>query len=110
MNFLAWPFKLLKFSVFYSGELVSSNLRVAKDILRGRSHYSDVVGEFDVQLNTSLQIVILLTLITMTPGTVSLAYDVDRSILTVHFMYDDEAVGFEDKIRSKYIPFIRTLY
>lgn len=96
------------FILFFSKELIVANLRVAYDVLTPQHHMRPGIVAIPLDLKTDLQITVLTTLVTLTPGTLSLHVTDDRRMLYIHAMYiDDEAKlirsikeGFERRVRE----------
>lgn len=96
------------FILFFVRELVLANLRVAHDILTPRHHMTPGIVAVPLDVETDLEITVLATVITLTPGTLSLHVADDRRTLYVHAMYidDPEALvrgikeGFERRVRE----------
>ncbi len=105
--FFKFP-KLVSYVVFIIKELFVSNFRVAYDVLTPVNHMNPAIIGIPLDANTDREIVTLATLITFTPGTLSLEISEDRKTLYVHEMYipggDVEAVrrklkdGFERRL------------
>lgn len=96
------------FILFFARELVLANLRVAHDVLTPRHHMTPGIVAVPLDVESDLEITVLATIITLTPGTLSLHVTDDRRTLYVHAMYiDDPAVlvrgikeGFERRVRE----------
>jgi len=96
------------FIAFFFRELVLANLRVAHDILTPRHHMTPGIVAVPLDVESDLEVTVLATVITLTPGTLSLHLTDDRRTLYVHAMYiDDPAVlvrgikeGFERRVRE----------
>lgn len=96
------------FVLFFLRELVLANLRVAYDVLTPRHHMTPGIVAVPLDVATDLEITVLATLITLTPGTLSLHVAEDRRTLYVHAMYIDEPAllvrslkeGFERRVRE----------
>lgn len=96
------------FIPFFIKEMVVANLRVAHDVLTPRDYMTPGIIAVPLDLETDMQITLLATLITLTPGTLSLNVSDDRKILYVHAMYIDDPAdlvreikdGFEMRIRE----------
>lgn len=96
------------FIPYFIKELVAANLRVAYDVLTPQDHMQPGIVAVPLDLETDLQITLLATCITLTPGTLSLHISDDRRTLFVHAMYieDPETLvheikqGFEKRIRE----------
>lgn len=71
-------------------ELVRANLHLARDILRHRQRFSPAILAFDVSalgcLNTSL----LVSLVSLTPGSLCIDLDPTEDVLFVHTLYAHE--------------------
>lgn len=96
------------FGIFFIKELIMANLRVAFDVLTPRHHMRPGIVAIPLDLKTDLEITVLTTLITLTPGTLSLHVTADRRILYIHAMYIDDVdqlirgikEGFERRVRE----------
>lgn len=96
------------FFLFFTKELVMANLRVAFDVVTPSHHMRPGIVAIPLDLKTDLEITVLTTLITLTPGTLSLHVDEDRRTLYLHAMYIDDPDqlvrvikdGFERRVRE----------
>lgn len=96
------------FGLFFIKELIQANLRVAYDVLPPRHHMRPGIVAIPLDLKTDLEITVLTTLITLTPGTLSLHVTDDRRTLYIHAMYIDDIdklknsikEGFERRVRE----------
>ncbi len=96
------------FGLFFIKELIQANLRVAYDVLTPRHHMRPGIVAIPLDLKTDLEITVLTTLITLTPGTLSLHVTDDRRTLYIHAMYIDDPDhlvrgiknGFERRVRE----------
>ncbi len=102
-------FGLLRFALFYMLELVLSNLRVAHDILTPRARFRPAIIAVDLPELTDTQLITLVNLVTMTPGTLCLDVASDRSVLFLHCMYVDDPEEFRGRIRRDYVLRIKEL-
>lgn len=80
--------KAISFAVFYIRELILSNLRMARDVVRLKPDYRPaiVAVPLNVQTDSDAEITLLANLISLTPGTLSLDLSPDRRTLYVHTM------------------------
>lgn len=95
-------------ALYFVLELITSSIRVSKEILRPRLKLSaGVIGIPLEAAETDVEITLLANIITVTPGTLSLDISDDRRTLYVHSMYltsDKEALrsqiknGYEKQI------------
>ncbi len=103
-------YKLFKFILFFARESIISNLRVASDILTPGFKTRPAIVAVPLDLNTDFEIVTLASVITLTPGTLSLMVSEDKKTLFVHEMYVPEGNaenviqniknGFERRIKE----------
>ena len=96
------------FAIFFGKELLLANFKVAYDVLTPRHHMRPGIVAIPLDLKTDLEITVLTTLITLTPGTLSLHVSEDRRTLYIHAMYIDAPEklirdvkdGFERRVRE----------
>ena len=94
--------------VFYLKELARASLQVAYDIVTPHDYMNPALIAVPLDAETDFEITLLASLVTMTPGTLSIDVSKDRKTLYVHATYmksgDPEGVkreikeGFEKKI------------
>lgn len=82
-------FAFISFLLFYSVEVVKSNLRVAFDVLTPRHRMQPGILAIDVSGMTDRQLLFMANFITMTPGTLGLDFSPDHDKLYIHAMYVD---------------------
>lgn len=97
-----------RYILFIIKELTISNLRIAYDVVTPKLYINPAIIAIPLDAKTDREIVTLATLITFTPGTLSLDVSEDRKTLYVHEMYiqgnDAEAAkqsikeGFERRL------------
>jgi len=93
---------------FYLYEVIISNFRVAYDVLTPTHHmYPDII-EVNITALTDRQLLAAANLITMTPGTLSLDVNEERTHLKVHCMYADDSTV--KGIETSYLPRIRRVF
>ena len=100
--------KMLNFTLFFFKETIKANLRVAHDIITPKFYMKPAIIAIPLEVKTDFEIVTLASVITLTPGTLSIDISEDRKTLYVHEMYvvngDVEKAkknikdGFEKKI------------
>lgn len=84
---IVWLITLFKFVGFYFGEVVVSNFRVARDVLSPRPEIFPGIVAVPLNDLTDRQIWFLATLLTMTPGTLSIEVDEVVRKLYLHCLY-----------------------
>jgi len=84
--------RLATFLVYFLKELVKSNLRVAYDIATPVWHMKPGVIAFPLRAETDMEILFVSSVISLTPGTLSLDVSDDRKVLFIHamFLHDEE--------------------
>lgn len=94
----------IKLAFYFVKELVSSSIRVSKEILRPKLKLrSGVVGIPLEAAETDVEITLLANIITVTPGTLSLDISDDKKTLYVHSMYiTSDIEGFRLSIKNGY--------
>lgn len=92
-----WLFTSLVSFLVYS--LVVASLRIAFDIITPGHHMNPGIVAVPLSVTTDEEISLLSSLISLTPGTLSLDVSQDRRILFVHVMYIDR--GDVDAVRRK---------
>ena len=94
-------------AVFFLYELILANLRVASLVLSRRPRLRPAILAVPIELEHDWQVTLLASLVTLTPGTLSIDVSPDARTLYVHFLdlVDPERelrairVGFESRIR-----------
>jgi multicomponent Na+:H+ antiporter subunit E len=94
--------KLVAFIGYFIIESIKSNLWVAYDILTPKWHLNPAIVSIPLDIKTDFEINTLASLITLTPGTLSLEVSDDRKILYVHMMYvrDDDVESARKDIKN----------
>ncbi len=91
---------ILFFFFFFIWELIKANFRLALDILTPAHRMEPGVIAIPLDVETDAEIVLLSTLITLTPGTLSLHVSRDRKMLFIHAMYIDDPDRFRESVKS----------
>ncbi|MBE0643395.1 MAG: Na+/H+ antiporter subunit E [Bacteroidetes bacterium] len=100
----------LRFLAFYTGELILANMRVAMDVLTPRLRSNPgIIGVRLCDL-TDLQLFVLSSLVTMTPGTMSIDVSEDRCVLFVHHMFLPDPEEARRQIEEDYVQRIREIF
>jgi multicomponent Na+:H+ antiporter subunit E len=92
--------QVLSFIAFFIWELTKANLRVAYDVLTPRHHMRPGVVAIPLDAKTDLEIMLLSSLITLTPGTLSLDVSANRRVLYIHAMYIKDIEAFRHEIKE----------
>jgi multicomponent Na+:H+ antiporter subunit E len=73
VKWLTWPLRLIGFLLWYAWELVLSNAAVTRDVLTPGQGSSPIVVRYRTRCRSEFETVLLSVLITLTPGTLTLA-------------------------------------
>lgn len=73
MKWLTWPVRLLGFLLWYAWELILSNVAVTQDVFTLRHRSSPIVVRYRTRCRSEFETVFLSVLISLTPGTLTLA-------------------------------------
>ena len=83
---------LIRFLVYFIGEMIRANIKVAWDVVTPTDYMRPAVIAYPLTASNDIEITILANLISLTPGSLALDVSSDRKTLYVHLMYfDDEA-------------------
>ena len=83
--------RVIRLLVYFIGELVEANLRLAYDVLTPTHYMRPAIVAIPLDARTDFEITLLANLITLTPGTLALHVAEDRSVLYVHSVYTPDA-------------------
>lgn len=78
--------QVLAFIGFFIWELIKANLQVAYYVLLGRHRMRPGIMAVPLDARTDMEITLLATVISLTPGTLSLDVSADRRVLYIHSM------------------------
>ncbi|APU15855.1 MULTISPECIES: Na+/H+ antiporter subunit E [Actinoalloteichus] len=95
---LRWLTRLLRFPFYYALEVVKSSTTVALDILTPGSRATPAFVEVRLRCTTDLEITMLANMISLTPGTVTVATRRRPATLWVHGMYVDDRESFREEL------------
>jgi multicomponent Na+:H+ antiporter subunit E len=99
---------LIELIFYFSYELFKASFEVAYEVLTLKHHMEAGIVAVPLDTKTDLEITIFSSLVSLTPGTLSIDVSVDKSVLYVHAMYISKAdapalanelkSGFEQRI------------
>ncbi|MFC9089780.1 Na+/H+ antiporter subunit E [Nocardiopsis dassonvillei] len=98
--FLRRALRTAWFPFFYGSRVVTSTLRVAWDILTPGSASVPALIEVPLRCRTDLEITAVANMVSLTPGTVTVATRTDPPALWVHGMYTADEQAFLDDIHQ----------
>lgn len=79
--------KVISFIIYFMKELIMSNLMLAYDILTPTDYMTPGIVAIELDAKTDFEITLLASLITLTPGTLSIDISDDKSKLYIHSVY-----------------------
>ena len=103
-------FHLIEFALFYTKEVIMSNLKVAHDVITPNYFMKPAFIELDLKGMSDQQILFAANLITMTPGTLSLDICEKTKRLKVHSMYVDDPDEAVHELETKILRRIRNVF
>jgi multicomponent K+:H+ antiporter subunit E len=96
------PMAALRFAGIVLWDIVISNLTVARIVLSPRSNPQPAWVRIPLEIRHPNAIVLLATVITTTPGTVSCVVDDERHEILVHALDCDDPAAMADQIKQRY--------
>ncbi len=81
---------IIEFIVFYIFKLVQSNLFIAYDILTPKLHTVPDIVKVPIILKSDLGLLLFSNLVSMTPGSLSIDMNKEKTILEVHVLYNKD--------------------
>jgi multicomponent Na+:H+ antiporter subunit E len=91
---------LVLFAAFFLYEIVSSNLKVAHDVLTPKHSMTPRIIAIPLDAKTDAEITLLANLISLTPGSLSLDVSGDKMVIYVHVMYAEDAAAAKREIKD----------
>ena len=111
MKPLRWLLATLSFAAFYLGEILRSNFRVARDVLSPRPRLAPGIVRLPLHDLTDRQIMAYATLLTMTPGTLTLEVDAAARVLYLHTLYAEPSPeALRAQLHATYEERIRRIF
>ncbi|MBT2215092.1 Na+/H+ antiporter subunit E [Virgibacillus dakarensis] len=90
-------YKIGKLVLLFIRELISSNIDIVKLVYKRKPEFEPGIFALPIDLNSNWEITLLANLITLTPGTLSVAVANDHSHIYIHAMDIDT---IDDSIKS----------
>ncbi len=101
MRWVRFALRLPFFILFYLKEVTISTFKVAFEIVRPTYSMQPAVIAVPLDVQQETEILLLVNLITMTPGTLSLDMSDDHKILYVHAMFADDPDAVRRDIKQQ---------
>ncbi len=94
-------FRFIFFIFYYLKELVLSSLFIAYDIITPKDLMKPGIVEVPVDLKNDTAIIAFANLISMTPGSLSMDMNPEKTKIYIHAMYLHDKQEFVDKIKNE---------
>ncbi len=91
---------MVRFAAFYAKEVVRANLRVAWDVVTPASRARPGIVAIPLEARSDAEIFLLTSLISMTPGSLSLDVSADRRVVYVHAMFLDDPESLRRQVKE----------
>ncbi|GAA5417323.1 Na(+)/H(+) antiporter subunit E [Paraliobacillus ryukyuensis] len=92
----------VKLILVFIKEMIIANLNVAKIVLSPKLKAKPGIVAYPTELNSALQVTLLSSLITLTPGTLVMAFSDDRKTLYVHTIDIDSKEKVIESIKTTF--------
>jgi len=102
--------RLINFTFIYIGQLLHSNYVLMIDTLRKTSRVSPAIVRLDLHTKSEIEIALLSSLISLTPGTLTLSITAEPPTIYVHGMFVNDVAEFKStlfKFESQLLKAIR---
>lgn len=103
-------FKFLHLIVYFTWEVVKANLQVAKILLFRHEEIRPAIVAVPLDIQKDSQILILSSMITLTPGTLSLDVSEDRKKLFVHVIHTDDPEATIQEIKTGFENWVQEVF
>jgi multicomponent Na+:H+ antiporter subunit E len=92
--------KTITFIFFFAYEMIKANLQVAYDVITPNYFFKPGIVRYPLQADTDIEINLLSTIISLTPGTLILDISEDKKWLYIHVMYLGDKDRFIASIKN----------
>jgi multicomponent Na+:H+ antiporter subunit E len=93
-------FKIIGFFFYFLYEILMANFQVAYEVMTSNLHMKPGIVRMELEAKTDLEITLLASLISLTPGTLVIDVSDDRKVMYIHGMYLEDREKFIDSIKS----------
>ncbi len=94
--------RVFELLAFFLMDVVRANLRLARTVLSPRMNLRPAVVAVPLDLKSEAGLVLLINLVTLTPGTLGLDVSTDRRIMYIHTVWLDAPEQFVRGIKQGY--------
>lgn len=113
MSWITWPLRLIGFAAWFAYAVVVSNLAVLTDLLTPSQRSTPGIVALATRCETNAEITLLSSLITLTPGTLSLGLHTPgphgQRVLYVHGMYAADADTLREELAGMETRMLRAV-
>lgn len=92
--------KTIGFFIFFLYEMIVANIQVAYDVITPNYFFKPGIVRYPMEANSDIEINLLSTVISMTPGTLILDISEDKKSLYIHVMYLRDRDAFIAQIKN----------
>jgi multicomponent Na+:H+ antiporter subunit E len=92
--------KVLGFVLYFFAQMVKANLQVAYDVMTPRYFMKPGIVRYPMDARTELEINLLATMISLTPGTLIMDLSEDKKIVYIHVMYLNDPEVFINEMKT----------
>ncbi len=92
--------KTIGFIFYFLYEMIAANVQVAYDVITPKYFFKPGIIRYPLEANTDIEINLLSTMISMTPGTLILDISEDKRSLFIHVMYLKDREQFIAQIKK----------
>jgi multicomponent Na+:H+ antiporter subunit E len=93
--------KMILFALQFLVDLLHANVQVAYDVITPKYFFKPGIVRYEMEAKTDLEINLLATMISLTPGTLILDISNDNKVVYIHVMYMRDREKFIAKVRNK---------
>jgi multicomponent Na+:H+ antiporter subunit E len=90
----------IAFVAYFAYEMIVANLQVAYDVITPNYFFKPGIVRYPLQASTDIEINLLSTVISLTPGTLILDISEDKKWLYIHVMYLDDKERFIKRVKN----------
>ncbi len=101
---------ILVFFFYYIKEVVLANFKIAYEILTPRHHMKPGILVIPIPVHSSLELLLLVNLVTMTPGTLAIDVAPDQSAVYIHAMYADDPDGLRQAMKEGFLKKLHEVF
>lgn len=107
IQYFIQPFRFIRFMIYFLGQFLIANFKIFTDTIAPNLHISPGIVKLPLDGNSDLEITVLATLISLTPGTRVIAIKKDPAFLYVHGVYAGDADTFRAELHELEMHMIR---